>query len=229
MKKLAFTLLIGTAASAYATQTDCESNCKVPEVKFVTSQHEFYPSVRYLKHEETDYTYSKILGGMEYNYAKSEGLNFNSFVGYSIYKDKSYFVADWAIRYLWNYTETVDLYPTIGIQNVSHFSTNTNDESFQIYRSALSSGLGLNWNLNDAVVIDTTVTYFKDLATSCILHKGDEFWGKNYFSPSGVKLNLNLRFLTLMKKNIELGGFYAQTIKDCYKEYGFKTSVVFAF
>jgi Na+-transporting NADH:ubiquinone oxidoreductase subunit NqrB len=73
------------------------------------------------------------------------------------------------------------------------------------------------------------VTYFKDLSTSCILRKGDEFWGKNYFSPAGFKAALMFRFPNLMSKDIEVGGFYARTIKNCYQEYGFKTAVAFAF
>mgnify|MGYP001579976440 FL=1 len=231
MKKIIYSILLGTAASAFASVEHSELP-EVKEPKFIRSHHELSPNFRWLKHRETGYTYSKYIGGFEYNYSRSEGMNFNSFIGYSIYKDKSYFMADWGIKYLiqpGDFAKNTLLYPAIGITNTSHFSTNANDETFQIYRSAFNGGLGIAYNLMDFVNIDTTISYFKDLSTSCILRKGDEFWGKNYFSPSGLKAAITFRFPSLMSKDIEIGGFYSTTIKKCYKEYGFKTAVAFAF
>lgn len=231
MKNLIYTFLLGSAATAFATSEKGQLP-EVKEPKFISRHHELTPNFRWLKHKETGYTYSKYIGGFEYNYARSEGMNFNSFIGYSIYKDKSYFTADWAVKYLitlGDFAENTLLYPTIGMTNTSHFSTNTNDETFQIYRSAFNGGLGVSYNLKNIVSIDTAIAYFKDLSTSCILRKGDEFWGKNYFSPSGLKASIAFRFPSLMSKDLEIGGFYAKTIKKCYAEYGFKTAVAFAF
>jgi len=230
MKKLIYTFLLGSAATAFATEASDSVNLKEP--RFISTGHELTPNFRWLKHKEPGYTYSKYIGGFEYNYVRSEGMNFNSFIGYSIYKDKSYFVADWGVKYLIIMGENCEntlLYPTAGITNTSHFSTNTNDETFQIYRSAFNGGFGLTYNVKGIVNVDTTITYFKDLATSCILRMGDEFWGKNYFSPSGLKATLSFRFPNLMSKDLEFGGFYSRTIKKCYSEYGFKTAVAFAF
>jgi len=224
MKKYLYTLLLSSAAFA---SEEPQEELKLPES--IISHHEITPNYRWLKHKENNFTYSKIIGGLEYNYVRSSGVNFNSFIGYSIYKDKTYFIADWGVKYLINATENLDYYPVLGISNTSHFSTDANDQTFQIYRSAFNGGIGAIYNLKDLVVMDVNVTYFKDLSTSCILHKGDEFWGKNYYSPSGAKLNLNFRFPTFLSKPIEIGGFYAQTIKDCYKEFGFKTAVAFTF
>lgn len=224
MKKYLYTLLLGSAAFAAE-----ESSEEVVIPESIVSHHEITPNFRWLKHSEENFTYSKFIGGLEYNYVRDAGVNFNSFIGYSIYKDKTYFIADWAVKYVWGATANLDWYPVLGVSNTSHFSTDANDQTFQIYRSAFNGGLGGIYNLNDWLAIDLSATYFKDLATSCVLHKGDEFWGKNYYSPSGVKLNMNLRFLSFLSKPIEIGGFYAQTIKDCYKEYGFKTAVAFTF
>jgi hypothetical protein len=231
MKNLICTFLLGSAATAFATDSSAETVSFEP-AKIVTSHHELTPNFRWFKHKENGYTYSKYVGGFEYNYERSEGMNFNSFLGYSIYKDKSFFTADWSVKYLiptGGYATSMSVYPMVGMTNTSHFSTSTNDETFQIYRSAFLGGLGINYNVQDWMTIDTLVSYFKDLSTSCILRKGDEFWGKNYFSPSGFKAALTFRFPHLMSKDIEIGGFYAQTIKKCYKEYGFKTAVAFAF
>lgn len=231
MKKLIYTFLLGGAVTGFATDDSAEK-VVYQEPKFISSHHEITPNFRWLKHEERGFNYSKYIGGFEYNYARSEGMNFNSFIGYSIYKDKSYFIADWGVKYLIGlgaYPEKTFFYPVAGMTNTSHFLTNRNNEAFQVYRSAFNGGLGLTYNLKQFVNIDTTITYFKDLATSSVLHKGDEFWGKNYFSPSGIKAALSFRFSNLMSKDIEIGGFYARTIKKCYAEYGFKTAVAFAF
>ena len=227
MKKIALTLLLGSAG--FASTETCEVT--VPEAKSVISYHQIVPNFRWLKHKEEGYTFSKYIAGFEYNYIRSEGMNFNSFIGYSIYKDKTYFMADWATRYKFNIGKSANtnLYPIIGMTNTSHFSTNTNDETYQIYRSAFAGGVGGCYDLFNFVQIDANINYFRDLATSCIMHRGDEFWGKNYYSPSGLKLNVNLIFNSLMSKTIEIGGFYAQTLKNCYKEYGFRTAVAFSF
>ena len=231
MKKILYSFLLGSAATAFAT-TEHPELPEIKETSVILHHHEINPNFRWLKHKERGYTYSKYIAGFEYNYFRSEGVNFNSFIGYSIYKDKSYFTADWAVKYLVPMGDKMDssvLYPVIGITNTSHFSTNTNDETFQIYRSAFNGGVGYTYKVKHHVNIDTSVSYFKDLSTSCILHKGDEFWGKNYFSPSGFKATLAFRFPSLSSKEIEVGGFYARTIKKCYSEFGFKTAVAFVF
>ena len=133
------------------------------------------------------------------------------------------------MKYVLNYKEDIDFYPKVGMSNSSHFSTNGESEMFQIYRSTFDAGIGSFYRFGDTAQVDFTVGWFKDLATTCIMHKADEFWGKTYYSPSGIKLGLNLRLLSLIKHNVELGGFYAQTFKDVYKEYGVNGSVVFAF
>lgn len=231
MKKIIYTFLLGGAASAFAT-TETTDSIEFNQPQVISHHHEINPNFRWLKHKEYGYTYSKYVAGFEYNYYRSKGMNFISFLGYSIYKDKSYFTADWGVRYLipmGNAPESSVLYPTIGLNNTSHFSTNANAETFQIYRSTFNGGMGYIYKFKDIVSIDGSLSFFKDLATSCILHKGDEFWGKNYFSPSGFKGALALRFPSLMSKDVEIGGFYARTFKKCYSEYGFKTAVAFAF
>jgi hypothetical protein len=223
MKKFLYTILLSSAGFASETPEEV----KLPES--VISHHEITPNFRWLKHSEYGFTYSKFIGGLEYNYIRSSGVNFNSFIGYSFYKDKTYFMADWGVKYVSNAMNNLDWYPLLGISNTSHFSTDANDQTFQIYRSAFNAGFGGIYNFRDFVVLDLSVNYFKDLATSCVLSKGDEFWGKNYYSPSGIKVNANFRFPTFLSKPIEIGGFYSRTIKKCYKEYGFKTSVAFTF
>lgn len=230
MKKIAMTLLLASAAYA----TDGHNLEESPVFQPITQEknHELTPNFRWFKHKEPDYTYSKYVGGLEYNYKRCEGVNFNSFVGYSFYRDKSYFVAEWGLKYLTTFginASSLTYYPIVGMSNSSHFSVNSEKETFQIYRSAFSGGIGAIYRATDCLQIEANGNYFKDLATSCILHRGDEFWGKNYFSPSGYKVNLNLRLINLISKDIEIGGFYAETFKNCYKEYGFKTSVAFAF
>lgn len=229
MKKLAMALLL--ASTAYASEEAILEESPVFESLAQEKNHELTPNFRWFKHSEYDYTYDKYVGGIEYNYKRSEGVNFNSFVGYSFYRDKSYFVAEWGLKYLTNWinANSMNFYPIVGMSNTSHFSVNSEKETFQIYRSAFSGGLGLIYSPWDYLQIDTNVNYFKDLATSCILHRGDEFWGKNYFSPSGYKVNLNFRIVNVISKDIEIGGFYASTFKNCYEEYGTKLSVAFAF
>lgn len=227
MKKIALTCLMSAAAFA-SEEAACESCPHIVVEK--TSNHEICPNYRWLKHTEDNYSYDKHIGGIEYNYAKPIGLNFNSFAGYSFYKGKTYVMVDWGIKYIIALKDSnLALYPATGMTSTSHYSTNTDDETYQIYRSAFTGGMGASYILNDLVVFDTTVSYFKDLTTSCILHKGDEFWGKNYHSPSGFKVNLAAKFLPSWGKPIEIGGFYAQTFRNIYKEYGIKSSVTFAF
>lgn len=231
MKKLIYTLLLGSAATACATNEYPET-IEIKEASIIKSHHELTPNFRWLKHKETGYTFSKYIGGFEYNYARSEGMNFNSFIGYSIYKDKSYFVADWGVKYLIpldKYPSNVAFYPMLGMTNTSHFSTSAYEETFQIYRSAFTGGFGLSYNFSEWINVDGNISYFKDLSTSCILRKGDEFWGKNYLSPAGFKAALMFRLPKLMNKDIEIGGFYSRTIKKCYQEFGFKTAVAFSF
>ncbi len=228
--KLAIALLL--VSVAYASDEAILEESPVFEPVTQEKNHELTPNFRWFKHSETDYTYSKYVGGIEYNYKRCEGVNFNSFVGYSFYRDKSYFVADWGIKYLTKLgikQDSMTFYPIAGMSNTSHFSVNSEKETFQIYRSAFSGGLGIIYSPLEHLQIEANANYFKDLATSCILHRGDEFWGKNYFSPSGYKVNLNFRIVNLISKDIEIGGFYASTFKNCYEEYGTKLSVAFAF
>lgn len=230
MKKLAMTLLLGS--SVFATESAILADG--PEFEGITFEknHELTPNFRWFKHKETDYTYSKYVGGIEYNYKRSEGMNFNSFVGYSFYKDKSYFVAEWGLRYLTKLGSSAtswSFYPIVGMSNTSHFSVNSEQETFQIYRSAFAGGIGCIYMPCNSIVIDANANYFKDLATSCILHVGDEFWGKSYYSPDGYKANLTIRFLSVLSKDIEIGAFYAKTFKKCYAEFGFKSAIAFTF
>ena len=230
MKKLSLTLLLGSCLFA----SDGEHVDEAPVFEQTTQEknHELTPNFRWFKHKEADYTYSKYVGGLEYNYKRSEGVNFTSFVGYSFYRDKSYFVADWGLKYLTKFgteLKAVSFYPLLGMSNTSHFSVNSEQETFQIYRSAFTGGLGAIYMPGETIQLEGNINYFKDLATSCILHRGDEFWGKSYYSPAGYKVNVAVRLNSILSKDLEIGGFYAKTFKKCYSEFGFKTSVAFAF
>lgn len=229
MKKLMTLLaLSGAATGAFASETPI-INAEAEHENFAYSQHELYPTIKLMRHKEADYNYDKIIGGVQYNYFRSSGVNFNSFAGYSIYRDKSYFTVDGALKYVFNYSKIVDVYPKFTMSSVSHFDTTEDLQMFQIYRTTFDAALGAVYKFPDIAEFDLTLSWFKDLATTCILHRGDEFWGKSYYSPSGLKVGLDIRFPCFMSKSVEVGGYYAQTIKTCYKEYGIKTAIVLAF
>ena len=227
MKKLFLYILGAAPLAAYASEAELPPDPK--PVKFIESHHELSPSVKLLKHKEEGYDFEKVIGGLQYNFYRSSGLNFNSFFGYSVYKDKSYFTSDWKLNYTHNLNDQIDICPVIGMRNTSDFSTNTDREMFQIYRSTFDAGVTGVYKLPLQAEFALNLSWFKDLSTTLMMHKGDQFWGKYYYSPAGLKVGLDVRLLSLMSKAIEVGGFYAQTFKDCYKEYGLNSSVVFAF
>ncbi len=225
MKKIALTFLF--SAAAFASE-DGGQEVTLPVEK--AHNHEICPNYRWVSHKERGYSYNKHIGGIEYNYSKPLGLNFNSFMGYSFYKSKTFVMVEWGLKYLIGLGQSKHtIYPIVNMGNTSHYSTNTDDETYQIYRSTFGTGIGGTYNIADFVVLDTNLSYFKDLATSCILHKGDEFWGKNYFSPSGYKVGLSAKFVSIMGKPFEIGGYYASTFRNVFHEYGIKSSVTFAF
>lgn len=226
MKKI-MTILAVTGAISIVIANDEKPEAQTE--KYVISYHQLNPCVKALRHREEGYNYDKFIGGIAYNYYRSSGLNFNSYAGYSIYKDKSYFDVDWGLKYLFNLSDNIDLYPKLSMASVSHFDTTEELQMFQIYRSTFDGALGVIYKIQNITEFDFSLGWFKDLATTCILHRGNDFWGKNYYSPYGLKASLDIRFLSIISKPIEIGAFYAQTVKDCYKEYGLRTSVNFGF
>lgn len=229
MKKTMLGLLMGSAAISLIAD-DQTVNEVIPPVKsFLPAHHEIKPNLRILRHQETNYNYTKVIGGVEYKYFRPEGLGFGAFMGYSHSGDKSYFTADWDLKYTFNYSDTLDIYPIVGFSNTSHFVTNIEGSGYQVFCSKFNGGVGSAYRYNDLVTVDFGLHYFKDLSSSAVLYKGNDFWGKRYSTPYGLKATLDLIFPNIMSKDIVVGGFYAQTIKDCYKEYGFNASVVFVF
>lgn len=231
MKKLLLSLVLGGTTIAMATDDAAFDDVVVAmqSSKPNITHHEFQPVVHYLNHKEGSYNYNKVLGGLGYNYLQPEGLNFNSYFGYSMHKDQSYTAIEWAIKYHFQYGDALSLYPSVGANSSSHYLSHSDGATSQIYRSSILGGMGCLYNWNDFMTFDTVLSYFKDLSTVSMIKKGNEYYGKGYTSPDGLRAHLNVRFLTALKQNIEVGGYYAQTFKDFYKEFGFKTSIIFAF
>lgn len=230
MKKTILSLLMGSAAVSLQAEDIVEqTEVYQAPVYFVPSHHEIKPQFHFLRHSETNYRYSKFLGGVEYKYFKAEGPNFSAFMGYSHTDHKSYFSADWKFSYVFQYDDFLNIYPIIGFGNSSHFAATPQGNDYQIFCSKLNTGVGATYFWNTLLSADLTLSYFKDVASSVIVYKGDDFWGKRYHSPYGLKAALELKFPNIMSKDIVVGGFYAQTIKKGYREYGLNTAVVFAF
>ena len=232
MKNLFVTMLMGgTAASLIAADgaTQPPTDFQITIFNDLGSRHELNPNVRYINHKETNYDYEKIIGGIEYNFSQQEGVNFTSFLGYSVSNDKSFFQADWGLKYLFSYDEEIDFYPMVGLSNSSHFLSNLNGETFQIYRSSFNASFAGIYRYADWLHLDGGLGFFKDLSTNVVLRKGDEFWGKVYHNPTGFRTFLNLKFPKVLNKDLIVGAFYAKTIKHCYKEFGLNASVVFCF
>lgn len=230
MKKALLSLLMGSAAiSLQAHDTIEEADILDSQVYFVPAHHEIKPHFHFLRHSEKNYKYSKLLGGVEYKYFKPEGPNFSAFMGYSHTDHKSYFAAEWNLSYVFQYDDFINIYPIGGFSNSSHFAASSIGNDYQIYCSKVNIGVGAVYFWDTIFSADLSLHYFKDVASSVIVHKGDDFWGKHYHSPYGLKAALELKFPNILSKDIVVGGFYAQTIKKAYREYGVNTAVVFAF
>lgn len=229
MKNAVFSLLVGgVATSLIATESP------IPDPTFdikpeVRSHHEINPAIKVLGHKEKLYDYTKVIGGIAYNYYRSEGLNFGAFMGYSHSNSKSFFLADWNVKYIFNVEDKYIVYPVVGVSNTSNFSTNTAGESYQVYCGKLNVGLCAVYAYEDIATFDFGLHYFKDVTSSVILYKGDDFWGRVYSNPYGFKTTLDVTIPNIISKDIVVGGFYAQTIKTAYKEYGLNLAVNFAF
>lgn len=223
MKKITYLLLLSSCVFA-------DEISEIEEQTQPKFHHELCPNYRWVRHKETGFSYMKHIGGFEYNYFKPYGLNFNSFFGYSFFRDKTFVLANWGLKYIYGVKNSKwDLYPIAEMSNISHYSTTNGEETYQIYRSAFFGGLGTIFHITEKFALDAHTSYFKDLATSCILHKGDEFWGKNYYSPSGFKISLVGKYTSWTNKPLEVGAYYSRTFKNIYKEYGLKSSIAFQF
>ncbi len=230
MKKTMLALLMGSAAlSLQADEMLSEAIMPPPPEPFYASHHELKPHFKVIRHKENNYKYPKLMGGVQYQYFKPEGPNFSAFMGYSHTDHKSYFEADWNLSYVFNYNYEMNFYPVIGFSNTSHFLSNSLGNDYQIYCSKFNGGVGANFTYDNLFTADLSIHYFKDLTNSVVLYKGNDFWGKHYRSPYGLKAALELTFPNIMSKDIVVGGFYAQTIKHAYKEFGLNTALVFSF
>jgi len=232
MKNAILSLLLGVAAvslQAHDSIEDASLLAIAEPYGFVPQHHEIKPQFRVLRHNENNYKYTKVIGGIEYKYFQAEGPNFNAFMGYSHTDHKTYFAADWDLSYIFNYSDYINIYPIVGFGNSSHFSSRNNGSDYHIFCSKFNGGVGSTFFFSDLISADVSLHYFKDISSTVILYKGNDFWGKRYHSPYGLRAAMELKFPNVMSKDIVVGGFYAQTIKDAYKEYGLNIAVVFAF
>lgn len=230
MKNLLSTLIFGGAASSLIA-SQIPIGDENPEFKpQVFTHHEINPSIKVLKHKEKTYKYTKIVGGIEYNFFRPDGLNFGAYMGYSHSNSKTFFVADWNLKYKFILDEySMVVAPVVGLSNTSNFTTNSFGDSYQVYCGKLNAGLAAEYAVKDFGFVNFGVHYFKDITSSLILYKGNDFWGRHYKNPYGLKATFDLRIPNIISKDIVIGGFYAKTLKTCYEEYGTTLAVNFEF
>ena len=71
MKKVLLTLLASGALSPLMADDAPVGPPEPSPQSFVNTHHELYPTVSFLRHKEENYNYTKVLGGLNYNYYRS--------------------------------------------------------------------------------------------------------------------------------------------------------------
>lgn len=223
MQKIAFAFLLLVLIST-SIKSEESPRCEYPYI------HTVKPLFTIYGHDERNYNFLFPLIGLEYSFHKFNGIDLELSLSAG-FKEKAAFIYDYAILGYNIPTSCEFIFtPFASFENTDHFFKNNSRRDITFIRNRFLIGLKLQKIMGNFFRFSLSPQLFKDFdVVAYFFRDSHNFWGKRYDYPVGYKANGLIEYCTRWAMEIAFGGFYLETFKRNYKEYGGSLGIAWNF